>query len=67
GFDDGRVTLGNDWGQGAHSALPMVGAFYDMALRAGTIDANAKLGPTSKAAAPKPRPQDHRRLPFWPF
>ncbi|MBP0633698.1 transglycosylase domain-containing protein, partial [Cupriavidus sp. AcVe19-1a] len=26
GFDDGRVTLGNDWGQGAHSALPMVGA-----------------------------------------
>jgi penicillin-binding protein 1A len=39
GFNDGRVSLRNDyWGQGAHSALPIVGDFTAQALRARIID-----------------------------
>lgn len=39
GFNDSRVTLrSDDWGQGAHSALPIVGDFYRRALRARLID-----------------------------
>ena len=35
GFNDGRITLRSDyWGQGAHSALPMVGEVFQQALRA---------------------------------
>jgi penicillin-binding protein 1A len=66
GFDDGRVTLGNDWGQGAHSALPMVGAFYDMALRARVIDPDARLTPETRAPR-KVQAQQHRRFLFWRF
>ncbi|MGF6903444.1 penicillin-binding protein 1A [Paraburkholderia sp. GAS348] len=67
GFDDARVTLGNDyWGEGAHSALPMVGAFYDMALRARVIDPDAQLGPEIRS----PRTvhaRRHRHFLFWGF
>jgi penicillin-binding protein 1A len=67
GFDDARVTLGNDyWGEGAHSALPMVGAFYDMALRARVIDPDAPLGPETRP----PRTvhaRRHRHFLFWSF
>jgi len=67
GFDDARVTLGNDyWGEGAHSALPMVGAFYDMALRARVVDPRAQLGPQTRP----PRTvhaQRRRHFLFWSF
>jgi penicillin-binding protein 1A len=44
GFDDGRVTLGsNYWGEGAHSALPIVGDFFQRALRARLIDSRARF------------------------
>jgi penicillin-binding protein 1A len=44
GLDDGRVTLpGNYWGEGAHSALPIVGDFYQRALHARLIDARARF------------------------
>ncbi|MDO9198389.1 transglycosylase domain-containing protein, partial [Rhodoferax sp.] len=44
GFNDGRVTLrSNYWGQGAHSALPIVGDFTAQALRARIIDARARF------------------------
>lgn len=43
GFDDGRVTLDDYWGQGAHSALPIVGQFYQRAQRARLIDAQARF------------------------
>ncbi|WP_323119113.1 penicillin-binding protein 1A [Burkholderia alba] len=44
GFDDGRVTLGSDyWGQGARSALPIVGDFYQRAFRARLIDARERF------------------------
>jgi penicillin-binding protein 1A len=44
GFDDGRVTLGSSyWGEGAHTALPIVGDFYQRALRARLIDSRARF------------------------
>jgi penicillin-binding protein 1A len=44
GFNDSRVTLRSDyWGQGAHSALPIVGNFTAQALRSRAIDARAKF------------------------
>ncbi|RQT18081.1 penicillin-binding protein 1A [Burkholderia contaminans] len=44
GFDDGRVTLRSDyWGQGAHSALPIVGDFFQRAQRARLVDTKAKF------------------------
>ncbi|TPQ37115.1 penicillin-binding protein [Cupriavidus pinatubonensis] len=66
GFDDGRVTLGDYWGQGARSALPMVGAFYDMALRGRVIDSDARFNPESRPPR-KARPPRHHRFLFWNF
>jgi penicillin-binding protein 1A len=44
GFNDNRVTLRSDyWGQGAHSALPMVGEFTARALRAHLIDPHRRF------------------------
>lgn len=44
GFNDGRVTLRSDyWGQGAHSALPMVGDVFQQALRSRVIDPGEKF------------------------
>ena len=52
GFNDNRVTLRSDyWGQGAHSALPIVGAFFRNALRAHIIDAQARFGTAEQQAA----------------
>nr|WP_218883756.1 transglycosylase domain-containing protein [Burkholderia guangdongensis] len=68
GFDDARVTLGDDyWGEGAHSALPMVGAFYDMALRARVIDPRAQFYPEIRPPRATTHPRRHRRFLFWPF
>ncbi len=44
GFNDGRVTLRSDyWGQGAHSALPIVGDVFAQALRSRVIDPRARF------------------------
>ncbi|CAG9168681.1 Biosynthetic peptidoglycan transglycosylase [Cupriavidus respiraculi] len=44
GFNDSRITLRSDyWGQGAHSALPMVGDFFQRSLRARVIDARVRF------------------------
>ena len=44
GFNDGRITLRSDyWGQGAHSALPMVGEVFRQALRGKIIDARERF------------------------
>ncbi|WP_256258693.1 penicillin-binding transpeptidase domain-containing protein, partial [Burkholderia ubonensis] len=57
GFDDGHVTLGSDyWGEGAHSALPIVGTFYDAALRARVIDPRAQLSPDFRPRTYTPPP-----------
>ncbi|MDR3099094.1 MAG: transglycosylase domain-containing protein [Paraburkholderia sp.] len=73
GFDDARVTLRNDyWGEGAHAALPMVGSFYDMALRARVIDARAQLEPPRESAPVRSTARPRRARPrhhflFWSF
>ena len=38
GFNDNRITMGNGWGPGARSALPMVGEFFQQALRSRVLD-----------------------------
>ena len=53
GFNNNQVTMGA-WGQGARSALPMVGEVFQQALRNRIID------PTSEFAIPRPRPAPRR-------
>ena len=44
GFNDSRVTLRSDyWGQGAHSALPIVGDVVSGALRSRVIDGRLRF------------------------
>lgn len=44
GFNDGRITLRSDaWGQGARSALPMVGEFMQQAIRTRAINGNDRF------------------------
>jgi len=46
GFNDGRITLRSDyWGQGAHSALPIVANVFSHALRARIVDPRARFEP----------------------
>ncbi len=46
GFNDPRITLRSDyWGQGAHSALPMVGDVVGGALRSRLIDTRNRFVP----------------------
>ncbi|MGK8209631.1 penicillin-binding protein 1A [Burkholderia cenocepacia] len=69
GFDDGSVTLrSNYWGAGAHSALPIVGTFFDDALRARAIDPRVQFSPDFRprsAPAPAPRRRAHPGLFDW--
>ena len=43
GFNDNRVTMGDRWGPGAQSALPMVGAFFQGAVKGKLIDVKAQF------------------------
>jgi len=54
GFNDNRVTMGS-WGQGARSALPMVGEFFQQAVRNRWIDSAVEFN------IPRPRPQPRER------
>ena len=58
GFNDNRVTHASDsWGQGARSALPIVGDFFQNGLRRGVIDAGARFaGLPAPQAPPPPEP-----------
>ena len=49
GFNDNSVTMGS-WGQGARSALPMVGEVFQQAFQKRWLDAKAEF------AIPRPRP-----------
>ncbi|MDB5945047.1 MAG: glycosyl transferase, family 51 [Ramlibacter sp.] len=50
GFNDNRVTMGDAWGQGARSALPIVGEVFQHSLKTKVID------PAVRFAAPTPDP-----------
>jgi penicillin-binding protein 1A len=54
GFNDNRVTMGSDWGQGARSALPIVGDFFQHALKAKTIDGTLRFPTPPREPTPLP-------------
>ena len=57
GYDDSQRTMGNGWGPGARSALPIVGEFFRQALHVRAIDARAEFAiPRPRRRAPTPLP-----------
>jgi penicillin-binding protein 1A len=59
GFNDNRMVMGDQWGQGARSALPIVGDYFQQSLRWRWIDAQAEFAiPRPRPAPPPQRPQD---------
>ena len=58
GFNDNRITMGA-WGQGARSALPMVGDVFQQAFRSRWLDQNAEFD----IPRPRPPPPPERRQP----
>ena len=56
GFNDNSVTMGA-WGQGARSALPMVGDVFQQAFRTRLLDAGVEFD------IPRPRPAPPPELP----
>ena len=62
GFNDGRITLRSDaWGQGARSALPMVGDFMQQAIRAKVVSASARFVDEFDTAPPPDNSLDSMR------
>ena len=53
GYNDNKVTMGQ-WGQGARSALPIVGDYFQQSLRYKWIDARTEF------AIPRPKPEPRR-------
>lgn len=51
GFEDNRATMGDSWGQGARSALPIVGDFFVQAQKLRAVDTKVEF------AIPRPRPK----------
>ncbi|GAB3766694.1 transglycosylase domain-containing protein [Ramlibacter monticola] len=57
GFNDNRITMGDSWGQGARSALPIVGDFFMHALRSRLVDGRVEFDiPRPRAKPPEPAP-----------
>jgi penicillin-binding protein 1A len=57
GFNDNSATMGS-WGQGARSALPMVGEVFQQAFR------NRWIDPAAEFAIPRPPPPEPRSAPL---
>ena len=60
GFNDNSATMGN-WGQGARSALPMVGEVFQGAFRNRWLDQNAEFDIPRRRPPPPPPPQQQQR------
>jgi penicillin-binding protein 1A len=54
GFDDSRLSMGDNWGPGARSALPIVGDFFSQALRMRAVDSKVEFD----IPRPKPKPRE---------
>ncbi len=53
GFNDNRVTMGDAWGQGAHSALPIVGEVFQQSMKVKLVDPNLRFAaPPQEAIGP---------------
>jgi penicillin-binding protein 1A len=63
GFND-KITMGS-WGQGARSALPIVGDVFQQALRNRWIDTRAEFDIPRPRPKPKVEPEREREL-RWP-
>ena len=61
GFNDNQVTMG-PWGQGARSALPVVGEVFHQALRNRWIDEAVEFD----IPRPRPKPREREREPQGP-
>jgi penicillin-binding protein 1A len=59
GFDDNKVTMGDSWGPGARSALPIVGDFFVQALRLKVADPKVEFA----IPRPKPKPSEPQSAP----
>ena len=57
GFDDSARTMGDGWGPGARSALPMVADVFQQALRNKLIDAHAEFDIPRPRPKPPPEPE----------
>jgi penicillin-binding protein 1A len=58
GFNDNKVTMGDSWGQGARSALPIVGEVFQQSLRWRWIDGREEFDiPRPRPRPPEPPPQ----------
>ena len=53
GFNDNRITMGDSWGQGARSALPMVGDFFAQTLRTRLVDVQRRFDAPKISGAPE--------------
>jgi len=61
GFNDNSVTMGN-WGQGARSALPIVGEVFQGAFRNRWLDENAEFDiPRTRYQPAPPPPEEQQR------
>jgi penicillin-binding protein 1A len=56
GCNDNKATMGS-WGEGARSALPIVGEVFQQALRHHWLDADAEFDIPRPKPKPKERPQ----------
>ncbi|MES2980369.1 MAG: transglycosylase domain-containing protein [Pseudomonadota bacterium] len=54
GYNDNRLTMREPWGQGAKSALPLVGDFFRHAIDARLIDARARFAAPEGASLQRP-------------
>jgi penicillin-binding protein 1A len=54
GFDDNRVTMRGDWGQGAHNALNIVGEFFQQSFKSRVIDQKLRFTAPRRQVAPDP-------------
>ena len=61
GFNDNRVSMGDSWGPGARSALPMVGEVFQQSLRGRWIDPQAEFAIPRPRPAPPPSPHPRQR------
>jgi penicillin-binding protein 1A len=61
GYDDNHIAMGS-WGQGARSALPIVGEVFQQSLRYRWIDPQSEFDiPRPRPAAPPQQPQQQRQ------
>ncbi|MBI2771102.1 MAG: transglycosylase domain-containing protein [Burkholderiales bacterium] len=63
GFNDSAITMGDGWGPGARSALPMVGEVFQQALRGRWIDPQVEFDIPRQRPQPRPEAQQQQRMP----